>query len=670
MTEESKSKKKRYINLQSVVSVITTLVFFGVYIYIASFVTERTLLFGIIMLVLCLCTLLILQALNKYVFARKVRAEEEEQHTVSDLARGLLGRLGIPVAICNEAGKIIWHNVSFRKAAGAEDSYFGSDISSIADFDYRKITDAHENISGGKCSVGDGLYTVKSYDVKIEDRDYNVLIFTDITELEHAYARIDEESTQVAHIVIDNLSELLQYTPEKSRSASTEIEGILSEWANSVGGVLKEYERDHFLFIFHNCYLADFTKDKFDVINKIREVRIGDGSLPVTVSIGVSAIDGRLDEKEKAAHTALDMALQRGGDQVAVKYENEMVFYGGKTKTVQKRTKVRARVFVNELIHHISMSTNVLIMGHAGADLDSLGACVGIAKLVQFCGVDANIVADSDDPNNERFFKKLSSMPGYEGIVIDRAEALELNHSSSLLVVVDVNNREKFESPDLFASVNKAVVIDHHIKNDEYEVAFSYIEPSASSTCEIVSELLEQALPTGSLTKDEADMLLSGILLDTKQFTRNTGSRTFGAAQYLRNQGAVPADAQNYYKSSVNEFTREARFEGKIKTYKENLAIAVNDYNDNTAADRIIAAKVADKLLELDNVLASFAVLSIEKDVYISARSTGKINVQKIMEYMGGGGSYDSSATKLENVDLESGVLKLKEAIDKYYRED
>jgi len=316
------------------------------------------------------------------------------------------------------------------------------------------------------------------------------------------------------------------------------------------------------------------------------------------------------------------------------------------------------------------MSSRVLVMGHARADMDSLGAALGIVKLARFCGVQTNMVADRSDPNTMRFFKKLSTMAGYENIVIDRAEALELNSSSCLLVVVDVNNRDNFESPDLFASVNKTVVIDHHITNDEYETTFSYIEPSASSTCEIVAELLEQALPEGNLTKDEADIILSGILLDTRQFTRNTGSRTFGAAQYLRDQGAVPSDAQKLYQSSFAEFAREARFQSKLKMYRDNLLIAVNDCEDNVMSDRIIGAKMADKLLELDQVSASFTVCRIDSDVYISARSGGHINVQIIMGYLGGGGSYNSSAAQIPGVRLEDGVMKLKEAIDKYYSED
>lgn len=429
-------------------------------------------------------------------FVKYKKVSEEEQRAVSDITRELLIRLSMPVIICDGQGKIIWHNKLFSDIFD-EDSFFGRSVDLLCGIDYHSLTAVPDDNSV-ECQMNGSSFTVYSYDVKIENKDYNVLMFHDITELKAAYKRIDEEATQVAYIVIDNLSEVLQFAHEKYRAASAQIEAVLSGWAASVGGIFKEYERDKFIFLFHRTYLAGFVDSKFDIINKIRDIRVEEGGLPVTISIGVSGVEGALSEKEKAARAALDMALQRGGDQAAVKYPTEMIFFGGKTKTVQKRTKVRARVFVNELIHHIGMSSRVLVMGHARADMDSLGAALGVAKIARFCGVQTNIVADRGDSNTSKFFDKLTSMDGYENIVIDRAEALELNSSSCLLVVVDVNNRDNFESPDLFASVNKTVVIDHHIKNDEYETTFSYIEPSASSACEIVAELLEQALPTDS----------------------------------------------------------------------------------------------------------------------------------------------------------------------------
>ncbi len=592
----------------------------------------------------------------------------EEEPTLTKYTRDLLSRISQPVAICDDLGRIIWHNDMLASFSDGQ-RHYGEMFSEICGNDFTNVVDS-DDVGGVRCTVGAHAVSVRAYSTTIDEKHYYVMIFSDRTDLERALSRIDEEEIQVAYIVIDNLAEILQFVHDKSRSASAEIEALLSGWADSVDGVLKEYERDKFIFIFHKCHLKEFVEDKFEIVNKIRDIRVGEGNLPVTVSIGVSGMDGSLLEKEKAAHAALDMALQRGGDQAAVKYPTEMLFFGGKTKTVQKRTKVRARVFASELIHHISVCDRVIIMGHARADMDSLGACLGIAKLAKFCGVQPYIVADGSDSNTARYFSKLQSMKGYEDVIIDRAQALELNSSDSLLVIVDVNNRKFFESPDLFATMNKVVVIDHHIKNDDYETAFSYIEPSASSTCEIVAELLEQALPDGDLTKDEAEILLAGMLLDTKQFTRNTGSRTFGAAQYLRNQGAVPVEAQELYQTSFGEFERETRFQSKLKMYRGQLVIAVNDYDDNEAGDRVIGAKVADRLLELQNVMASFAVCRIGDVVYVSARSAGKINVQQIMEYLGGGGSYDSSAAQLTDVSLEDAVIKLKAAIDNYYNED
>ena len=662
-----KNKKGKLQIIREVTLFSVPIIYFFLYIYLCN-IGLNSFICGGIALCSYIITVVLLGLLYRFLLAGSTTVSEEEEQSVSEITRDLLVKLNMPAVICDPQGRIIWHNDPFGAILGTE-KYFGKGIEALCGIDYKKVISCMRE-DGLEFDVHGRVLLTKSYPVKIEEKRYYVLIFNDRTELKQAYQRIAEEETEVAYIVIDNLSEILQFVHEKARSASAEIESILSGWADSVGGVFKEYERDKFIFLFHKCHLREFVEDKFDIINRIREIRVGEGSLPVTVSIGVSGIEGTLSEKERAAHAALDMALQRGGDQAAVKYPNEMLFFGGKTKTVQKRTKVRARVFVNELLHHISISSRVLIMGHTRADMDSLGACVGIAKLAKFCGVQPNIVADCSDPNTVKFFKKLKSMRGYEDIVIDRAEALELNSSNTLLVIVDVNSRSHFEAPDLFASVSKTVVIDHHIKNDEYDTMFSYIEPSASSACEIVAELLEQALPDGSLTKDEADIILAGILLDTKQFTRNTGSRTFGAAQYLRNQGAIPAEAQELYQSSFSDFAREARFQSKLKMYKEHLVIAVNDCDDNLMTDRIVGAKMADKLLELENVNASFTVCRIGQDVYISARSAGKINVQIIMEYLGGGGSYDSSAAQLPGCALEDGVKKLKTAIDQYYSED
>lgn len=654
-------------NIKLALVIVTALIYMGVFAALCKNGMDP-ILWGAVMCGCYLLTVLLFFWAYRLVMSGSAALSVEEDVALSNHTRDLLGRLSQPVAICDDLGRVIWHNDIFAELVG-DQLRPGEYFSDLCGNDFGVITES-EDKSGVRCSVRGKTFSVRAYSTLINDKHYYIMLLADRTELDNALSRIEEEETQVAYIVIDNLAEILQFVREKSRSASAEIEALLSGWADSVGGVLKEYERDKFIFLFHKCHLKEFVEERFEIVNKIRDIRVGEGNLPVTVSIGVSGVDGSLAEKEKAAHAALDMALQRGGDQAAVKYATEMLFFGGKTKTVQKRTKVRARVFASELIHHISASDRVLIMGHARADMDSLGACLGVAKLAKFCGVQAHIVGDTADPNTERYFDKLQSMKGYEDVVIDRAQALELNSSESLLVIVDVNNPDFFEAPDLFSTMNKVVVIDHHIKNSEYETAFSYIEPSASSTCEIVAELLEQALPDGDLTKDEAEILLAGMLLDTKQFTRNTGARTFGAAQYLRNQGAVPVEAQELYQTSFSQFERETRFQSKLKMYRGQLVIAVNDYDDNVPGDRVIGAKVADRMLELQSVMASFAVCRIGDVVYVSARSAGKINVQQIMGYLGGGGSYDSSAAQIKDVSLSEAVTKLKAAIDNYYSED
>lgn len=662
-----RSNHNKKISIRILMVTLAALIYIGVFAYVVKRGLDPVM-WGFIIGGCYLLSVVLLLFAYRLILSGNAALSVEEDPALTKYTRDLLARLSQPVAICDDLGRIIWHNDMLASFMDGQ-RHCGEMFSEICGNAFTNVIES-DDAGGVRCTVGTHAVSVRAYSTTIDEKHYYVMIFTDRTDLERALSRIDEEEIQVAYIVIDNLAEILQFVREKSRSASAEIEALLSGWSDSVGGVLKEYERDKFIFLFHKCHLRKFVEDKFEIVNKIRDIRVGEGNLPVTVSIGVSGMDGSLLEKEKAAHAALDMALQRGGDQAAVKYPTEMLFFGGKTKTVQKRTKVRARVFASELIHHISVCDRVIIMGHARADMDSLGACLGIAKLAKFCGVQPYIVADGSDRNTARYFEKLQSMKGYEDVVIDRAQALELNSSDSLLVVVDVNNRKFFESPDLFATMNKVVVIDHHIKNDDYETAFSYIEPSASSTCEIVAELLEQALPDGDLTKDEAEILLAGMLLDTKQFTRNTGSRTFGAAQYLRNQGAVPVEAQELYQTSFGEFERETRFQSKLKMYRGQLVIAVNDYEDNEAGDRVIGAKVADRLLELQNVMASFAVCRIGDVVYVSARSAGKINVQQIMEYLGGGGSYDSSAAQLTGVNLEDAVIKLKAAIDNYYSED
>ena len=446
------------------------------------------------------------------------------------------------------------------------------------------------------------------------------------------------------------------------------IDEVIRTWSDEYGGILKEYERDKYLFITESRALAGMIASKFDILDRVRSVGVGDSNLPLTISMGVSNISGTFEEKEKAAHAALDMALQRGGDQAAVKSDDSLDFFGGLTKTVQKRTNVRARVISSELISKIKSATNVLIMGHKYADFDSFGSCVGLARLAMYCGARVNVVINMADRNLMGCRKMLEGEEEYLGVFVGSGDALDLIETGTLLIVSDVNNLAISEEPELTRRTERLVVIDHHRKMSEFEreVDIEYIEPSASSACELVAEMLEQVLGKEAITGAEANLMLAGLTLDTKQFTKNTGTRTFSAAMYLRDSGASPALVQPLFKESFDDYMREAKFRAGVEIYRSAVAITVVDDADSSPEDRIIAAKAADNLLMVDGIAASFALIVLGDTVHISARSTGKMNVQLILESMGGGGHFDAAGAQCKDRNASDIVAQLKKEIDRY----
>ena len=518
-----------------------------------------------------------------------------------------------------------------------------------------------------KCSVGKRIYQVKGHISSPSAANLFVTVWYDITELEETRAAQLENETLVAYIVIDNLEELIQIEQENVSSAAAQVELVLRDFADSYNGILKSYERDKYVFLYKAHHLQSLIEDKFEILEKVRSVRVGANYFPVTVSIGTSTIGDTLSEKEKSAQSALEMALARGGDQAVVKTDKGVNIFGGITKTVQKRTTIKSRTVAQALASLVTGSRNVLIMGHRNPDYDSIGSCVGAAKFCMLCGVKCNIIIDRKDPNLAKCFDLLSDIPAYDDIFVDAESGQNLINSKTLLIITDVNNPKQFEAPRIAENVHRIVYIDHHRMTGEFEIppALYYIEPSASSASELMSEILEQSA-LGSLKKEEAELLYAGIILDTKRFSINTGVRTFTAALYLRGEGADPIEVQELFRTELTDMEREARFQINIARYRKYIAIAVNPYQDNIAADRIIAAKVADKLLTAENVLASFALCEIDGAIRISARSTGTINVQIILERLNGGGHYDAAATQMSGTSMETALLQLKESIDQF----
>lgn len=628
----------------------------------------------LIYLALCLLSAAVLLLLRR---AGRVSAAAAggAEGILRSMTLDVIAKLYMPVLICDDAGKIIWYNKAFSQLYYTGEALYGRYLDQFCTADVGEIltSDRPDGVEAGifmseHDEHPERFFAIKGYRFPAQGKSYVITFWSDRSELKLAYRKIEGESLIVAYIIIDNLEEMLQVAQEKYRIASANIESILRTWAARVKGVLKEYEKDRYMLLFEAKYLDEMVADRFTILDKVREIRIGESAMPVTISIGISNISGTLAEKETASHAALDLALQRGGDQVVYKTKSGVEFYGGKTKSVQKRTKVRARVIANELAMLISRSSNVLIMGHRYADHDAFGSCIGIAKLAMFCGVPPHIAVNRSDFNIQNLLALIMKKPEYSDVFVDSTEAADLIRSDTLLVVCDVCNPAHFEAPELVDNVENIVIIDHHRKTAEFKFAtkVAYIEPSASSASELVTEILEQSLPLGALPKEEADLLLAGILLDTNQFTRNTGVRTFSAALYLRGEGANPADVRMLFRTNLDEFMREAKFESNVVIYRDIIAIAMRDGEEASANDRVAAAKAADKLLSVGGVMASFALVRLDDTIHISARSQGDINVQLILEKLEGGGHFDVAGAQIRGSSMVQTLNRLKKAIDDY----
>ena len=498
---------------------------------------------------------------------------------------------------------------------------------------------------------------------------YYMLVFCDITELLELNQRYRNHYTAVGYIVIDNLEEIAQYVRVNYQDQTREVGKLLADWASEMGGILTEYESNKFMLIFNNEMLSECIRNKFSVLGNVHKIEIGDAHIPLTISMGVATIGETLEERKHNAMVSLDMALQRGGDQVVLKTPTGIFYFGAKTKTLQKRTKGHAKIIFGKLAALIEGSSNVLIMGHRNPDFDCIGACIGMATLIRnmFPEIDIKIVADAQSENFKACTQRLLMLADYKDVFIDRVNALEYNNTESLLIIVDANNMSILESPELAKSSFKKVIIDHHIKKEEFEdePELAYIDPSASSACELISEMLEEVLPTEITFNEEANIMMSGIMLDTKNFTRTVGMRTFAAALYLKNAGADTEYARTFFEEGFEDYLSESQFGSAAKIYRDCIAIA-GTVGTGASNDRILAAKAADKLLSVKNVSAAFTMILSGNNVNVSARSDGSINVQLVLEQVGGGGHFDSAGACFENSTLEEAEMRIMGAVDVY----
>ena len=571
-----------------------------------------------------------------------------------------------PAFICDQNHKIVWSN-RFANTSIGNKRALGANINSIFPYEFESENEIkkHKEI---RVILNGRTYLIEETKINALNEIYYLLYLRDLTDQAELEQLQRDKEKIVAYVMVDNLEALLQFEQERYREVAARVEKIVRTWAESVNGIIKEYEKDKYIAIFNMEDLDKFIADNFSLLDKIRDIRLGSGSSPLTLSIGVAKnSEANLAEKEKLAQAALDMALQRGGDQAVVKLEEEVMFFGGRTNAIQKRTKVRSRVVAKEIVARMKQSSNVIIMGHANPDYDAIGASVGVARIAKHCGAKVNIVTNFKDINVKKMLAHFEGIEEYRNVFVDSSKGLDLVKADTLLIIVDVNNVKMFESSDIAKMVENTIIIDHHRQTAEFErePIVSYIETSASSTSEIVTELLEQALYLDSPLPQEANALYAGILLDTKHFTKGAGTKTHGAAMYLRDNGASYENVQDLFKSTISDYKKEAVFGEKLEIYRNCMAIALNP-NGKDGTDRIMAAKVADNLLGLEEVHASFVLVRIDNVVHISARSNGTINVQLILEKLQGGGRYDAAGAQVKNSSVEDALMTLKAAIDEY----
>ena len=499
--------------------------------------------------------------------------------------------------------------------------------------------------------------------------DHSMLATTywlDITESEQMRQTLDMTRPSVAILMIDNYEDLMKACPESKRSALlADIEGKLNDWCAGSGALLLGYDRDRYLFVMEEKDFAVYAEKKFDVLDAVRTVE--SGGVSATLSIGVGRDGDSFESLFKNADLALEMALSRGGDQAVVKDRNNFEFYGGRSKTTEKRTKVKSRVMANALRELIDDARNVYVMGHKYADMDSLGAAAGICCICRKLGKKAQIVIDTENNAAHPVLRALQQMPEYAGVFVNGDTAFLHAQPDTLLVVVDTNRPDSVESEPLLESCTRVAVIDHHRRGSSYidKMTLNYHEPYASSASELVTELMQYLIEPADMLKSEAEALLAGIVLDTKNFTNRTGGRTFEAAAYLRRCGADTQDVQRMFQSDLDAMVTRYAIMRQAEIYHGDIAIVAAD----EAYDRVTAAKAADELLTIRGIRASFVMYRKDDGVYMSARSLGEVNVQVILEALGGGGNSTTAGGQAKGITVAEAKEKLLAAIDKYFED-
>lgn len=641
---------------------------------IAVFLIERIYLYAVI----SGAALLIISATT---FRKQMHRENELKrymidytNNIENLSVNSFFNFPMPISIIDSQGKLYWYNSKFK------------DLIQIKEEGIENITDYYsefplKSIDGSKDGIINNLEITKiskSYNIPYnvlkegkfgQDKSF-VLYWVDNTLFSNLKTKYNDERSIAMLIQIDNYDEMSEKMDKGVKSAMTaEVEKTLNKYATEMNGFVIKYDTFRFFMMIENKYLESLETKKFSILEEVKTIK-GTGDYYFTLSIGVGAFAKNLGQLIEYAKGALDVALGRGGDQAVVKKINSVKFYGGKSKAVEKRTKVKARIISYALRQIIDQSSNVIIMGHRIGDMDSLGSSIGLYSIAKSRGKKSYIVLNTVNYALKNMHERMKHEDSqYLQSLIDTDTALSLIDQNTLCIVLDTHRGSYTEAPELLNKIEKVVLIDHHRRSEEYieNTLLDYIEPYASSTCELVSEIIQYMDDHIKLTKFEADSLMAGIVVDTNSFAFKTGVRTFEAASFLRRNGADMVDVKAFFNESLDSMKKKTEIIEKSEIMFGDVAIS---YIDELAENsNVIAAQSADELLTIKDVKASFVLVRNKDYINISGRSMGQVNVQIIMEYLGGGGHLNMAGAQVQTTDIEQAKLKLYEAIDNYKKE-
>ena len=631
-------------------------------------------------------SILIFMAVVTYSYYANNRRKSEISETLQDLtlsvdtaAKSSLINSPFPLIIMESNGNIIWRSAKFiSEFEGFDINQYLNNLIEDIKLDIKEIEkdDSKEKEISKHIELNNKNYEVlgkfvhsRKYDKKHDDKYMMMLYFIDETEIVKLKEEYKDSKSCVTIIMIDNYEETMQQLEsEEKPQVIAEIDKCIYEWTDKSNGVLIKSDRDRYVYLFEQRYFEKVKEDKFSILDKVKDIQTKE-NVQITLSIAISN-DGMTDkEKYKSAQAAMDVVLGRGGDQAVIR-ENEIYkFYGGRAQEVEKRTKVKARVVAHALENLIKDASKVMVMGHTNPDIDSMGSSMGIYRLAKSLGKKAYIIDSSETNTLQSFKADLAKEAEYEDTLITKEVAEENIDKETLVVVVDTHKTTYVEAPELLKRTDKIVIIDHHRRSTDYieNATLTFQEVYASSAAELVTELLQYAEVRVDLKTIEAESLYAGIMMDTKNFTFKTGVRTFEAAAYLRRCGVNIIRVKKWFQSNLDTFNKIAGIVKKAEIVNDTIAIATYEKKDKEAS--LICAKAADELLTISDITASFVMGKAGNKICISGRSIGDINVQVILEKLGGGGHITLAGAQVEGMTMEETKQELINRINEYFSE-